>query len=549
MLNLNRHDHASQAAYALTCRARGEPLTPEERQVIEVVHRHRDDPAAPDASGSPRARARFAALRMRNDPALPRSLVLNVQHFPLEDRARVQVLSTGESNCMLSVEPGARPGAVRMEDAAVLQGPEDDIDVWVLSDEADGPRAEGMEDGLRDWMAAAPRAPVPRYALNPSFPREAFDPAWRRAWDAADPRADRPSGGALAALLPLAMQTLSEDLGHDPVTAAAYAQRVALHAATLNHVQESSLPLAAQERIGVARFPVAIDMPAEFVPDAEYGIGFCRQTHALAAQLRQGELQSFDEIWGACRDWRAARAIAALAGVGSSTPVSASFSIGREGQSVGLATPIVGRYAYVADRLIGTSGTQVSTVRESVTLGGKRVCMELQLHERAGMLDLGDGPPVELTRLKVWSQGDGSAPPQLPGYPRARPGTRGIMEHTTPPELARAYPEAERRVAAILASTGRSPQALLPDLGRLHWLVTHMAPDSRGSAAKAELAVRALALAKGWELPPFREGFVPDLEAFLCDEDSFAQGYADAFESPPVPVSMPVMPPGESASR
>jgi hypothetical protein len=71
---------------------------------------------------------------------------------------------------------------------------------------------------------------------------------------------------------------------------------------------------------------------------------------------------------------------------------------------------------------------------------------------------------------------------------------------------------------------------VMPLLGEIHYLLAHAMLDHRGSAAKSELMVRSLAASVGLELPPFKKGFVPDLEAFLSSSDDFAKNYSSAFE-------------------
>jgi len=71
---------------------------------------------------------------------------------------------------------------------------------------------------------------------------------------------------------------------------------------------------------------------------------------------------------------------------------------------------------------------------------------------------------------------------------------------------------------------------LLAALGNVHWWMAHAMPDKRGSAAKTELCVRALANAHGVELPPFGRGVIPDLEAFVSPRSEFVASYAAMFD-------------------
>ncbi|MCC4635886.1 XopAH/AvrB family type III secretion system effector [Xanthomonas dyei] len=71
-------------------------------------------------------------------------------------------------------------------------------------------------------------------------------------------------------------------------------------------------------------------------------------------------------------------------------------------------------------------------------------------------------------------------------------------------------------------------------IARLHWWAASGAPDKRGSAAKAEFAARSIASAHGIEMPPFRHGIVPDIEAMLRSESQFVVDYPNFFERPPI---------------
>lgn len=72
----------------------------------------------------------------------------------------------------------------------------------------------------------------------------------------------------------------------------------------------------------------------------------------------------------------------------------------------------------------------------------------------------------------------------------------------------------------------------LTTMGELHWWVTHAMPDDRGSAAKAELAIRSIAQSRGMDLPPYSKGFVPDLEAMTSSRSDFTSTYPSRFDWP-----------------
>ncbi len=69
-------------------------------------------------------------------------------------------------------------------------------------------------------------------------------------------------------------------------------------------------------------------------------------------------------------------------------------------------------------------------------------------------------------------------------------------------------------------------------LAEIHWMLAHAVPAGSDSAACSERALRAIASATGAELPPFRKGVIPDLEAFVTPLDQFKKNYASLFEAP-----------------
>jgi Avirulence protein len=74
--------------------------------------------------------------------------------------------------------------------------------------------------------------------------------------------------------------------------------------------------------------------------------------------------------------------------------------------------------------------------------------------------------------------------------------------------------------------------ARMGKLAEIHWMLAHAMPADRLRAATSETALRAIARATGAELPPFRKGVVPDLEAFVTPLDQFKKNYASLFEDP-----------------
>jgi avirulence protein len=106
------------------------------------------------------------------------------------------------------------------------------------------------------------------------------------------------------------------------------------------------------------------------------------------------------------------------------------------------------------------------------------------------------------------------------------------INHTSVANARRIMDHAESLFGRVLSPAIPHVEALAT-LGELHWWLSHAMPDKRGSAAKAELCVRSLAQARGMDLPPFRPGFVPDLEAMIRPRAEYMDGYAGAFSRPP----------------
>lgn len=115
---------------------------------------------------------------------------------------------------------------------------------------------------------------------------------------------------------------------------------------------------------------------------------------------------------------------------------------------------------------------------------------------------------------------------------RFGPGTSGTfdgLEHTDPELVQPITNHVEHLFEELMGSLPAEDQAIR-QLGEIHWWMAHVMPDARGSAARTELRIRAIAGAMGMELPPFEHGVIPDLEAFMTDRETYAEDYANLFE-------------------
>lgn len=287
--------------------------------------------------------------------------------------------------------------------------------------------------------------------------------------------------------------------------------------------------LTTQEKslIGMARWPDPAYNKEEYPSQQAYGRSFWKTTRDAGQQLAQGQIRSLRELWTYAQDWRG------------------STATGNDGKKFGLGsqrggdwgipfmTPLNERYAYIRDRYEQRSdgvlrqdplsGTQYS-IDDSIN--GERIELSrVVLPERWGDASFRAYYMETLAGLEEpWDALD-NEPPQFRFEHMASPDARRIMDH------------AETLFSSAL-DPSISPSQALATLGELHWWVAHAMPDFRGSAAKAELCVRALAQARGMDLPPFARGMVPDMEAMTRPREDFVGSYAKAFSRPPVPLTL-----------
>lgn len=277
-----------------------------------------------------------------------------------------------------------------------------------------------------------------------------------------------------------------------------------------------------QSHVGVARWPDAGYNRDDDPKQQAYGRSFWATTRDAGAHLAQGRIRSLRELWTYAQDWR-----------GSMVPASdrreqPDFGLGSQRRDhdagSGDATPLLGPYAYIIDRCKRRSdGTTVYPERHST---------------RYSMRDAINGKPIALTSVIIRTQWDeASAKQHLASRRDEHWSGDGLppfrINHTSVANAQRIMDHAESLFGQVLNPAIPHAQALAT-LGELHWWLSHAMPDKRGSAAKAELCVRSLAQARGLDLPPFKPGFVPDLEAMIRPRAEYVDGYASAFSRPPL---------------
>jgi hypothetical protein len=277
--------------------------------------------------------------------------------------------------------------------------------------------------------------------------------------------------------------------------------------------------------IGVARWPDP-DFNREGAPsNQQYGRRFHAAVMEGALGIAENRIGSFEQLWNFVRNARYQWEKTDSKKRTDKSWFDLQFLFPRH--KTGL-TPINNKLAYIEARLsqreLEFEPNRCNPIPENRSYMGHRIFQmkdtltgkEIQLTKLAFPVDPSD---FESTRAKNLR----SAGEPL-GYP-------AYIQHSGEEHIGNILAHLESIFADVMRNTGGRDQ-LLGALADMHWWSVHAMPDNRGSAAKAEMAVRALAVARGLELPPFKRGMVPDIEAFLTDRQAFRAGYAEMFDGP-----------------
>ncbi|MEQ7779979.1 XopAH/AvrB family type III secretion system effector, partial [Xanthomonas sp. WHRI 8356] len=300
---------------------------------------------------------------------------------------------------------------------------------------------------------------------------------------------------------------------------------------------ECSLSPAQVALTGVARWPDPRVNQESTPENQEYGRRFYATAREGGERIASGQIQTFRQLWdfsGAARHSWATQQNPQAEGPGQTKGNAQPFAAGYPRQK-NVSTPLTKHYAYLRPRV-----RQLPLIRQANDLVAKseqalpKTFMAHDVFEMVGVLN---GAMIPLTQLKL------AVNPDDFYHSLAQQGRKGnglqvegsafpfVIEHT-PFGMVQPIMNHVETLFSNLIAQRHDPASLMPTLGSLHWWMAHAMPDSRGSAAKTELAVRALAHAHGIELPPFAHGIAADLEAFVTDRESFSSRYADFFELP-----------------
>jgi avirulence protein len=291
----------------------------------------------------------------------------------------------------------------------------------------------------------------------------------------------------------------------------------------------SRLPLEQQTLIGVARWPNRD--PSVDKDQRKYGLAFSNKSLELAKEIKNGDIKNLDELWAKSRDWRCST-------LPADDLAAKRFATSRtENLGATAFTPIYqsSRYAFMAPRvkdLVESGGNGMKTMKEQRTQDVTFYCL-------TSTLKLKENKPVELTKVMInfdsahekFEHGVGQANSQNTHTDPVQRyyGIENKMIHTDADHVP-ALMERTNNIFQHIKQGDVAPADRMNGLAEVHWLLAQAMPDERGSAAKSEMVVRSIAGALDMELPPFKQGKVPDLEAFMMPLEQFKKEYPNLLE-------------------
>ncbi|WP_284427998.1 XopAH/AvrB family type III secretion system effector, partial [Acidovorax sp. SUPP1855] len=273
----------------------------------------------------------------------------------------------------------------------------------------------------------------------------------------------------------------------------------------------SNLTRQQQSLVGVARWPDSRYNDENSSKQQSYGRSFWNATRKAGSQIANGKITSLDQLWNHVSDWRG-KAAGSSSGTFGSNKRDPRYNLPR-------VTGVGGRYDYIRERYANRTDGNMRR-----NLYGLPPSMNFQIEDEI------NGEPISLTTLVISADVTADRDDEIYTGLRSR-GQEQLGEpfhilHTQAADVPRIMEHAESLYSLALDPDIEDGQALQV-MGELHWWLAHAMPDVRGSAAKAELSVRSIAQARGMDLLPFPQGFVPDLEAMTTTRFDFVNQYLD----------------------
>ncbi|RMP10537.1 XopAH/AvrB family type III secretion system effector [Pseudomonas syringae group genomosp. 3] len=297
----------------------------------------------------------------------------------------------------------------------------------------------------------------------------------------------------------------------EPATARTSHRRSARYGELSGPPAQTGLTYYQQSLIGVARWPDPQYNQDHLPHQMEYGRSFFDASRHAGAGIASGQVQAFSQLWALAQRWRSEAAGGDYETFGEESERYPTYNHNP-------TTPLENQYTYILDRYRNREDGEFSEDVEGVPTN------EFPLRDEI------DGKPITLSTVVV------SADPDANRYDSKYSALRHLeagepfyIRHTFSADVPEVLAHVEGLYNQALDASVSDSQAL-SILGEIHWWVANAMPDHRGSAAKTEFSVRAIAMARGMELPPMRHGIVADLEAMTTSREAFVRHYNNFFD-------------------
>lgn len=271
--------------------------------------------------------------------------------------------------------------------------------------------------------------------------------------------------------------------------------------------QSPQLSYSQQCLVGVARWPDPQYNQEHTTVQMEYGLSFYNASRDLGQEIASGRIESFSQLWNRAREWRAN-----VAGEDQEDFGEARWPT----RHVQEKTPLTGPYAFIRDKFSDKEG-EIYHQHEDGTYS---MCFPLRENL--------NGSDMLLSRVIINSNPDkekneDSFARQVGHYDPF------FISHTSSLNIEDIMNHVENLYNKAI-DPHLSESGFMKKLAAIHWWTANAMPDKRGSAAKAELCVRAIAQARGMDLPPVRNGILADIEAMTTTRKEFVSRYSDFFD-------------------
>ncbi|POD78434.1 type III effector [Pseudomonas syringae group genomosp. 3] len=273
----------------------------------------------------------------------------------------------------------------------------------------------------------------------------------------------------------------------------------------------SNLTYYQQSLVGVARWPDPKYNRDDSPHQMEYGRSFFNASRDAGAGIASGEVKSFSQVWALAQRWRAEAAGGDHETFGENSERYPTYN------HTG-STPLAEQYAYILERYKNRTDGELAEEIEGLPV------LEFPLRDEI------EGNHMALSTIVMSTDPNANRhDKKYLALSHLEAGQPFYIRHTYSADVPKILSHVEKLYEHALDPT-ISDSKSLKILAEVHWWVANAMPDHRGSAAKTEFSVRAMAMARGMELPPMKNGIVPDLEAMTMPREEFVMRYSNFFD-------------------